>query len=191
MSSAAKIVTEPTNVRKRLLDTADRLFYADGIRAVGIDRVLAEADAAKASLYQHFGSKDGLVAACVQRRVDKGRAQLTDFMRDVPPPKRALKVFDWLVAWVESAEFRGCPLQQVVSEIPDAEHPARKIAAEQREWLRTQFLEWLKAAGVRDSTRMAGALAVLYDGAFAASEQDGPQRAHDARWIAKQMLHKD
>lgn len=191
MPAARKTPAEPPGVRQRLLDTADRLFYADGIRAVGIDRVLAEADAAKASLYQHFGSKDGLVAACVERRVQKGRAQMTEFVRDVPPAERAIKIFDWIVAWVESADFRGCPLQHVVSEIPNPEHPARKIASGQREWLRERFAEWLKAAGVSHPTRMAGALAVLYDGAVAASEQDGPQRARDARWIARQLLQKD
>jgi AcrR family transcriptional regulator len=191
MSSAKKPSVEPANVKQRLLDTADRLFYAEGIRAVGIDRVLAEADAAKASLYQHFGSKDGLVAACVQRRIERGRAQVADFIQDVPPAERVLKIFDWIVAWVESSDFRGCPLQHVVSEIPNTEHPARKLASEQREWFREQFVECLKAAGVHNPTKMAGALIVLYDGAVAASEQDGPQRARDARWIAKQLLQKD
>lgn len=191
MPSAKTTAVEPASVKQRLLDTADRLFYADGFRAVGIDRVLLEADAAKASLYQHFGSKDGLVAACVERRVDKGRAQIMDFMKDIPAAERALKIFDWLAAWVESDDFRGCPMQHVVSEIPNPEHPARKIASEQREWLRKQFVEWLKAAGIREATRLAGALTVLYDGAVAASEQDGPQRARDARWIAKKLLQKD
>ena len=63
-------------VRDRLLDAADRLFYQEGVRAVGIDRVLAEADAAKASLYQHFGCKDQLVASYLERRtVDAGSAR--------------------------------------------------------------------------------------------------------------------
>jgi AcrR family transcriptional regulator len=188
MPSGAKTRIEPASVKQRLLDTADRLFYADGIRAVGIDRVLAEADSAKASLYRHFGSKEGLVAACVERRVEKGRAQMEDFMKDVPPAGRALKIFDWIVAWAESSDFRGCPLQHVVSEIPNPEHPARKIASGYREWVREQFVRSLRAASVRDPARRAGALLVLYDGAFAASEQDGPQRARDARRIAKQLL---
>jgi AcrR family transcriptional regulator len=191
MPAAKNLPVEQANVKKRLLDTADRLFYAEGIRAVGIDRVLAEADAAKASLYQHFGSKDGLIAACVQRRVDQGRAQIVDFIKGVPPAERTLKIFDWIVAWAETTDFRGCPLQHVVSEIPKPEHPARKIAAEQRKWFRAQFVECLAAAGVRNRVRMADMLLVLYDGALAASEQDGPQRARDARWIAKQLLQRN
>jgi len=190
MRSVGEAQVEAADVKERLLDTADRLFYSEGIRAVGIDRVLAEADAAKASLYQHFGSKDGLVAAWVQRRVDRGRAQVEQFIANVPPAERALKIFDWIVAWVESDDFRGCPLQHVVSEIPNPEHPARKVAAEQREWFHRKFLQCLKAAGARNPARIAGALIVLYDGAMAASEQDGPQRALDARWIAKQLLQK-
>ncbi|HEX4029204.1 MAG TPA: TetR/AcrR family transcriptional regulator [Terracidiphilus sp.] len=188
MSSRGKKLEEAAGVKERLLDTADRLFYAEGIRAVGIDRVLAEAEAAKASLYQHFGSKDGLVAASVQRRAERGRVQVANFVESVPVEERALRIFDWIVAWVESPDFRGCPLQHVVGEIPDRNHPARKIAQEQREWFRKQFVDCLKVAGVGSPTRMAGALMVLYDGALAASEQDGPQRARDARWIAKQLL---
>src|SRR6476646_3440863 len=61
--------TSDVGVRDRLLDAADRLFYREGVRAVGIDRVLAEAEAAKASLYQHFGGKDQLVASCLERRI--------------------------------------------------------------------------------------------------------------------------
>ena len=60
--------TSEIGVRDRLLDAADRLFYREGVRAVGIDRVLAEAAAAKASLYQHFGCKDQLVASYLERR---------------------------------------------------------------------------------------------------------------------------
>ena len=59
--------TSEIGVRDRLLAAADRLFYREGVRAVGIDRVLAEADAAKASLYQHFGCKDQLVASYLER----------------------------------------------------------------------------------------------------------------------------
>ena len=63
-------------VRDRLLDAADRLFYQEGVRAIGIDRVLSEADAAKASLYQHFGSKDQLVASCSERKTKDARASI-------------------------------------------------------------------------------------------------------------------
>src|SRR5438445_5228383 len=126
-------------VRDRLLDAADRLFYREGVRAVGIDRVLAEADAAKASLYQHFGCKDQLVASYLERRTEDARANIEAYLADTPPSQRALKFFDWVVEWAESKDFRGCPLLHTVSELTDAAHPARLIADGRRVWLVVHF----------------------------------------------------
>ena len=180
--------TSDIGVRERLLDAADRLFYQEGIRAVGIDRVLAEADAAKASLYQHFGCKDQLVASYLERKTVDARAQIEAYLADTPPSQRALKFFDWVVAWAESEDFRGCPLQHTVTELTDAAHPARTIAYGQRKWFTDRFLEWTLAAGVKDAKTVARALVVLFDGAVAGAEMDGPQRAKDARWMAKKLL---
>ena len=177
-------------VRERLLVTADHLFYKEGVRAVGIDRVLAEAGAAKASLYSHFGCKDDLVAAYIERRVAGTRSQIEAYLASIPPNERALRFFDWVVDWVTSHDFRGCSLQHIVAEISDTKHPARAVAAAQREWLRARFLEWTKATGAANPLATAGALIVLFDGAIAASEQDGPQRARDARWTAMQLLSR-
>jgi len=175
-------------VRDRLLNAADRLFYREGVRAVGIDRVLAEADAAKASLYQHFGCKDQLVASYLERKTVDARAHIEAYLADTPPSQRALKFFDWVVEWAESKDFRGCPLQHTVTELTDAAHPARAVAYGQREWFTNRFLEWTAAAGVKDAKAIARALVVLFDGAVAGSEMDGPQRARDARWMAKKLL---
>jgi AcrR family transcriptional regulator len=180
--------TPEAGVRDRLLDAADRLFYREGVRAVGIDRVLAEADAAKASLYQHFGCKDQLVASYLERRTAGARAHIEAYLAGTPPSQRALKFFDWVVAWAESKDFRGCPLQHAVSELTDAAHPARAIAHDQREWFVERFFEWTTAAGVKDAKATARALVVLFDGAVAGSEIDGPQRASDARWMARKLL---
>jgi len=183
--------TSAIGVRDRLLDAADRLFYREGVRAVGIDRLLAEADAAKASLYQHFGCKDQLVASYLARKTAGARADIEAYLADTPPSLRALKFFDWVVKWAESKDFRGCPLQHTVSELTDAAHPARAIAHGQREWFKTRLLEWSTAAGVKDPKAIARALVVLFDGAVAGSEVDGPQRAIDARWMARKLLATD
>ena len=182
--------TTKIDVRERLLDSADQLFYQEGVRAVGIDRVLAEAGAAKASLYLHFGCKDDLIAAHVERRVMGARSQIETYLSDTPPDERALRFFDWVVDWANSADFRGCPLQHIVAEISDPTHPARAVAAGQREWLHAKFTEWARAAAVAHPRATAGALVVLFDGAIAASEQDGPQRALDARKIAELLLSR-
>jgi AcrR family transcriptional regulator len=180
--------TSAVGVRDRLLDAADRLFYREGVGAVGIDRVLAEADAAKASLYQHFGSKDQLVASYLERRTVDARANIEGYLAGTPPSQRALRFFDWVVEWAESEDFRGCPLQHTVSELTDRAHPARAVAHGQREWFAERFREWTLAAGVKDPKATARALMVLFDGAVAGSEVDGPQRASDARWLARKLL---
>lgn len=190
MARKKRSATPPAAVRERLLDTADRLFYREGVRAVGIDRVLAEAGAAKASLYSHFGCKDDLVAAHVERRVADARARIEACVAEAPPAKRALRFFDWVLEWTRSPDFRGCPMQHIVAELSDANHPARAVVAEQRKWLHGKFLEWARAAGVARPAEIAGALVVLFDGAIAASEHDGPQRARNARWIAGQLLSR-
>ena len=183
--------TAEIGVRDRLLAAADRLFYGEGVRAVGIDRVLAEADAAKASLYQHFGSKDQLVASYLEHKTMDARASIEAYLADTPPSQRALRFFDWVVEWAESKGFRGCPLQHTVSELTDAAHPARAIAQRQREWFAERFLDWTKAAGVKDPKATARALVVLFDGALAGSEVDGPERASDARWMVRKLLAGD
>ena len=183
-----RVRSSEAGVRERLLDAADRLFYQEGVHAVGVDRVLSEADAAKASLYQHFGSKDQLVASYLERKVRDARASIEAYLADTPPSERALRFFDWVVAWAESKDFRGCPLQHAVSELTDAAHPALAVAHEQRAWFAERLREWTMAAGVKDAKATARALMVLFDGAVVGSEVDGPQRASDARWMARRLL---
>src|SRR6202007_1467872 len=96
-TSRKRAKTSEIAVRDRLLDAADRLFYREGGRAVGVDRVLAEANAAKASLYQHFGCKDQLVASYLERRTTDARASIEAYLADTPPSQRALRFFDWVV----------------------------------------------------------------------------------------------
>ena len=175
-------------VRERLLEAADRLFYEQGVRAVGIDRVLAEADAAKASLYSHFGCKDELVAAYVARRLSASRAAIDAYVEAFPPEERAVRFFDYVVDMTTRPDFRGCPVQHLVGELGDRGHPARQLACAQRSWLIERLTEWARAAGAADPERMGGALLALFDGAIAAAEQDGPERARDARWAAQRLL---
>jgi hypothetical protein len=92
------------------------------------------------------------------------RARIEAYLADTPPSQRALKFFDWVVAWAESKDFRGYPLQHTVTELTDAAHPARAIAHGQREWFAERFREWTAAAGVKDPKATARALMVLFDG---------------------------
>ena len=180
-----------TSVRERILATAGDLFYREGVRAVGIQRVIDEAGIAKASLYAHYTSKDELVAACMKERGDAVRvaveARLTG--TDLDARGKLLAMFDAQVESVEHPDFRVCPFLNANSEIADADHPAKRIIAAQREWLHGLIGRLVKDAGISAPDQVAGALVVLFDGALSSSLVDGnPAAARHARWAAEQIV---
>jgi AcrR family transcriptional regulator len=179
------------SVRERIMSTACRLFYEEGIQAIGIQRLIDEAGIAKASLYAHFASKDELVAAYLER---KGAAFRADVQVHLDNPRlsargKILKIFDMVVAMVEAPRFRGCPFQNASAEIADPQHPIRLAAASQRAWIHGVMLRLVEETGAPSPERLASALLVLYDGAAATSLIDGdPGAGRHARWAAERML---
>jgi AcrR family transcriptional regulator len=173
--------------------TACRLFYEEGIQAVGIQRIIDEAGIAKASLYAHFASKDDLVAAYLAEKGKSVRATLGAHLDNprLGPKAKILKFFDMAVDAAEGPGFRGCAFQNASTEITDPAHPIRLVAREQRTWLREVFTTLARevAGGAQAGDRLAGALMVLYDGAAASGAIDGdPAAARHARWAAEKML---
>src|SRR5215831_14017788 len=118
--------TKPTSeARQRILETADRLFYQQGIRAVGIDRIIAEAGVAKMTFYTHFPSKDDLILAVLKRREESVlaffRAAMERHDKKAKNPLRAF--FAALKDFFEASGFRGCPFQNAAVELADPTHP--------------------------------------------------------------------
>jgi len=179
-----------SGVGERILATASDLFYREGVRAVGIQRVIDEAGIAKASLYAHYASKDELVAACLSRQGDALRAALEKSLRDPTLDARSklLRIFDLQTQQIASPGFRGCPFQNTGSEFTDAGHPANVVTVTYRRWLHDLFTSLVREAGLRNPDAVAGALIVLHDGAAAAAQMDGPEAARHARWAAEQLL---
>jgi AcrR family transcriptional regulator len=178
-------------VGERLVETASALFYREGVRAVGIQRVIDEAGIAKASLYAHFDSKDDLVAACVDKRVGAWRSHVDEHLQRSTRDARGklLLFFDLLGALIAGPEFRGCPLQSVSAEIADPNHPAKRVMAGHRQWLHDLLRTLTVEAGLRPVDEVAGALVVLSDGALAAALVDGnPGMAVHARWAAERLI---
>jgi AcrR family transcriptional regulator len=178
-------------VAERILATASDLFYREGVRAVGIQRVIDEAGIAKASLYAHYASKDELVAACLRRQGDALRAGLEQNLSDPSLDARSklLRIFDLQTQQIASPGFRGCPFQNTGSEFTDAGHPANVVTVTYRRWIHDLFTSLVREAGLRNPEAVAGALIVLHDGAAAAAQMDGgPEAARHARWAAEQLL---
>jgi AcrR family transcriptional regulator len=179
------------HARDRLLDTAERLFYAEGIRAVGIDRILAESGVGKASLYRHFPTKDELVLAVLRRRDEEWRRWLREAVDelDVPPDRRPLAVFDALSERFARADFRGCAFINTIVEAADPESPAHAVADEHKRRLTGYLAELLGGAGHAEPQAMAARLVLLVDGAIVtALRERTPAAAEVARGIAEVLL---
>jgi|SRR6185369_7845399 len=159
---------KPSELRDRILATASKLFYRNGVHAVGVDLVVAESGIAKTSLYRHFGSKDALVAAFLEsedadfwRQWDAIAAQHDD---DAAGELDAY--LDWMDVRLRRPGYRGCPQLNVVAELTDPRHPARKIATGHKDRMRARFTGLAKRLKMRDPERVGSQLALVFDGAF-------------------------
>ena len=149
--------------RTRVLDTATRLFYAEGVHAVGVDRIIATAGVAKATFYHHFASKDELVRAYVVEQSRWQRAAITTI--EGPSPRARLeKVFAAMCDLGAEQIYRGCPFVNVAAEYPDPAHPVRQAVAEYRRWLRDFYRDLLAADGDPEPGQTADMLMLLRDG---------------------------
>jgi AcrR family transcriptional regulator len=167
------------DVRQRILETASELFYRQGVRAVGIDLVVEEAGVAKTSLYRHFRTKDELVAAFLRREDEDFWATWGSVAeREEGDAARELEAhLDWIGERIGRPNYRGCPQLNVAAEFPDADHPARKVAAAHKRELRRR-LEGISARlGAQDPTELGGQLSLLINGAFVSSQVLSPSEA--------------
>jgi AcrR family transcriptional regulator len=160
------------SARRRVLDAAGTLFYAEGIHAVGVDRVIAEAAVAKATFYHHFPSKDALVGAYLQEQSDQVRG--VTLPTGDTPEEQILSVFDAIGEYTCGPGFRGCAFVNAAAEYPDPRHPVRRVIAAHREWFHGVLRDLLTAAGRPDAVRTAAMLVVLRDGLVVRGDLDHP-----------------
>ena len=173
-------------MQERILSTADRLFNGQGIRAVGVDTIAAEAGISKRTLYNYFPSKDELIVAHLSRRCIPVTAS------DRPPVDQILRVFDWLERWFTSNSFRGCPFVNAVAELGEPAHAAVKLAVQFKETRRLWMRDLLAAAGATDPDGLSTQIALLMEGAIAAALVRGdPKVALAAKQAARVLLTAD
>lgn len=129
--------------KQRILDTADRLFYDEGIRAVGIDRLIAASTVTKATFYKHYGSKDRLIVEYVAYRHLQIAEQVDEVAQSTDDPLEMLRdIAEVQARFVSAPGFRGCPFLNAAAEFTDASHPVRRAVADHREWFH-EILETL------------------------------------------------
>jgi AcrR family transcriptional regulator len=166
-------------VRDRILETASALFYRQGVRAVGVDLVVAEAGVAKTSLYRHFGTKDDLVAAFLAREDQDfwGTWDSVAEQHKADPKAELCAHLGWIAERVGRPGYRGCPQINVAAEFAEADHPARKVAADHKREMRRRLKTLAERLGVARPHELAGQLALLINGAFVSSQVLDPGEA--------------
>jgi len=170
-----------SEARQRILETADRLFYQEGVRAVGIDRIIAEAGVAKMTLYNHFPSKDDLIVAVLQHReqgvLEFFRSAMERHAKKTKSPLRAF--FAALKDFFESPGFRGCPFQNAAVELADPTHAGTEFARGHKQRF-SEFLRGLVEETVgKAAVKVAPAVFILVEGAIVTSVIQGNSDAAD------------
>jgi AcrR family transcriptional regulator len=173
------------------LETADRLFYAEGIRSVGIDRIIAEAGVAKMTLYTHFPSKDDLIVAVLHHR----EQNLLEFFRTAMErhgrrtKDRLRAFFASLKEWFESPGFRGCAFQNTAVELADPAHAGTQFVRDHKRRFTDMLRGFVEESVGKGAAKIVPMIALLVEGAVVTAVINGTPDAADFRracqWLKK------
>jgi len=153
--------------KQRILDTADRLFYDEGIRAVGIDRLIAASTVTKATFYKHYGSKDRLIVEYVAYRHLQIAELVDEVAQSTDDPLEMLRgIAGVQTRFLNSPGFRGCPFLNAAAEFTDSAHPVRRAVENHREWFHEILETLLRQVGHPLPGDAADDLMLARDGAM-------------------------
>jgi AcrR family transcriptional regulator len=173
-----------------LLETAYELFSKNGIRAVGIDELIAEADVAKATLYHHFASKDELVLAFLREREHRwtfGWVEAQARLRGNTAEEHLLGIFDLFDEWFRRADFEGCSFINVLLEM-SSDHPAGRASVQHLETIRGVVAQLAQEAGLRDPVEFARSWHILMKGSIVQAAEGDVDAARRAQRIARLLI---
>jgi AcrR family transcriptional regulator len=158
---------EPS-ARERLIEIAIELFYQEGIRAIGIDKVVAHSGVSKSSLYRTFASKNELIAAFAEEQNQRfWRWWDETIERHVGEPRQQIEsLFEGIAGQIANPQFRGCPFINLATEFPNRQHPGTTIACTNKREVCKRLRVLTHALGARDPRQLADQLALLIDGAY-------------------------
>ncbi|MBP2474443.1 AcrR family transcriptional regulator [Crossiella equi] len=160
--------------RERLLATASALFYAEGIQAIGVDRLVKEASVTRATFYRHFPTKEDLVVAYLRGKDEEIRAGI-DALAERRGPAEGVHLY--LGAHAEfscGAGFRGCAFLNAAAEYPDPDSPVRQAVRAHRNWFHEGLRSRLAELGHPDPEHAASTLVLLRDGIMSGGYLDQP-----------------
>lgn len=175
--------------RERILRTAFGLFYAQGIRGVGVDRIIAESGVAKATFYRHFPAKDDLVLAYLDE-VDAtwtGQLRAAAAAAGSAPRDQLIGLFDALSAACRRPGYRGCGFINAAAENPPGT-PVHDRTLAHKDAVRAWIAALAEQAGAADPAGLARALTLLLDGGLASGSTDGQPDAPAAAKAAARTV---
>ena len=157
-----------TNAREKILSVADELFYQQGIRAVGVDTIIAKSKVAKTTLYKYFPSKDDLVVAYLESRNQLFWELLEERLKQYSnnPKQQLLEVFVWIDTLLDCDNSYGCPFLIVASEFPELDYPGHQIAITHKLRMQFRIKELIDLTKIKEAEELSTALLMLIDGAF-------------------------
>ena len=162
--------------RARILKAARELFYRHGLHTVSVDAIAEAADTNKTTLYRHFASKDDLVAECLReygRMVETAWAE-TERVHAGQPKEQLLAWLRFLAEFKLGGTERGCAFVNAAVELPQPDHPARRVIEEFKRRHRDLIIELCREAGLRDPELLADELFLLCEGARVTIQSLGP-----------------
>ncbi|MEW1889489.1 MULTISPECIES: TetR/AcrR family transcriptional regulator [unclassified Streptomyces] len=161
--------SRPSEARDRLLSTATRIFYSEGIHSVGVDRIVKEAQVTRATFYRHFPSKENLVVAYLTEadRALRGQAEAA-IAAGLPAPDTLRAIGASIAQAIESPGFRGCAFLNAVAEYPDPADPVHQVVLAHRQWFLDTLTGLLRTIREEPADRAARHFVMLRDGAMAA-----------------------
>jgi AcrR family transcriptional regulator len=172
---------ERISPRERILSVASELFYRHGIRAIGVERIAEAAETNKVTLYRHFSSKDELVAEYLRRLAQEAKSSW-DRLEASHPTDAPAQLRVWLkdmAAHVASGDERGCPLANAAVELPDKDHPARRVIEEFKTAQRERLIQLCAAAALTEPEMLADELFLLLEGARVTAQSMGAKGLGD------------
>jgi len=178
-----KIATTP---KEKLFQTAVRLFYRHGYRAIGVDSIAAESGIGKMTLYRHYPSKDDLIVAFLRESNEEFWSYFEQSTKDAPTSrKKLLAFFEALQNYVVSPACYGCPFINIATEYPEVDYAGHQVAIEHKESVRSRFNLLSTEAGAHQPEVLANALLLLMDGAYIAARMFGASPSNPAANVAE------
>jgi AcrR family transcriptional regulator len=178
--TATRIARSETTIgppRDRILTAARELFYRHGIHAVGVDAIAEAAGTNKMTLYRHFDSKDALIAECLRQVATDFDTAWDDIAKTHAGDAKA-QLLAWLrhiAAFKLNEAERGCAFLNAAVELPDKDHPARRVVERHKNAYHDKVVELCRAAGLRDPELLADELFLLSEGARVSIQSVGPK----------------